>query len=137
MAQDGDRRADARHRCECARSSLPAGVSLFGSEALVAPPLLWSEALSAIRELRWRREISDDLAARAFDALLRAPVRRRVPHQLYREAWRVADKLGWAKTYEAEYVALARILGCRLLTLDDRLRRGAERFVDIVGPHDL
>jgi predicted nucleic acid-binding protein len=123
MAQDGDRRADARRgkgRPAVERGPLTllvidasalvqaclaaAGVSLFGSEALVAPPLLWSEALSAIRELRWRREISDDLAARAFDALLGAPVRRRAPHQLYREAWRVADELGWAKTYDAEYV---------------------------------
>jgi predicted nucleic acid-binding protein len=156
MAQDGDRRADARRgkgRPAVERGPLTllvidasalvqaclaaAGVGLFGSEALVAPPLLWSEALSAIRELRWRREISDDLAARAFDALLGAPVRRRAPHQLYPEAWRVADELGWAKTYDAEYVALARILDCRLLTIDDRLRRGAGRFVDIVGPHDL
>jgi predicted nucleic acid-binding protein len=81
--------------------------------------------------------VSDDLASRAFAALLAAPVRLRTPRQLYREAWRVAGELGWAKTYDAEYVALARILGCRLFTLDDRLRRGAGRLVDIVGPHDL
>ena len=30
------------------------------------------------------------------------------------EAWRIADELGWARTYGAEYVALGSLLGCRL-----------------------
>jgi len=76
-------------------------------------------------------------ASIAFDALLTAPVVSRSPKRLHREAWRVADELGWAKTYDAEHVALARILGCWLFTIDDRLRRGAGRIVEIIGPHDL
>jgi len=114
-----------------------AGFGPFGEEDLIAPALLWSEASSAIHELRWRREISDRLASIAFDALLTAPVVSRAPKRLPRETWRVAGELGWAKTYDAEYVALARILGCRLFTIDDRLRRGAGRIVEIIGPHDL
>jgi predicted nucleic acid-binding protein len=113
------------------------GFALFGTERLVAPVLLWSEACSVIHELRWRREISDDLASAAFAAFMRAPVLSRAPRSLHREAWRVADDLGWARTYDAEYVALARILGCRLFTIDERLRRGAGRVVEIVGPRDL
>lgn len=113
------------------------GFALFGDEDLVAPTLLWSEASSVIHELRWRREISGHLASTAFDALLAAPIGARAPRRLRREAWRVADDLGWAKTYDAEYVALARLLRCRLFTLDDRLRRGAGRLVEVVGPRDL
>ncbi len=90
-----------------------------------------------IHELRWRREISERLASTAFGALLKAPVARRAPRPLLREAWRIADDLGWAKTYDAEYVALARMLGCPLFTVDDRLRRSAGRVVEIVGPRDL
>jgi predicted nucleic acid-binding protein len=40
-------------------------------------------------------------------------------------------------TYDAEYVALARLLGCRLFTVDERLRRGAGRLVEVVGPREL
>jgi predicted nucleic acid-binding protein len=103
----------------------------------VAPALLWSEAHSVIHELWWRREISERLASTAFDALLAAPITLRRPRQLHREAWRIAEELGWAKTYDAEYVALARILRCRLFTVDERLRRGAGRVIEIMGPRDL
>ncbi len=92
MAQDSDRRANARRgegRPAVEREPLTllvldasalvqaclaaAGFSLLENEDLVAPPLLWSEALSAIHELRWRHEISDDLSSRAFAALLASP----------------------------------------------------------------
>ena len=52
-------------------------------------------------------------------------------------AWKIADRLGWAKTYDAEYVALADLLSCRLVTLDARLRRGAQRLGFVVGPDEL
>jgi predicted nucleic acid-binding protein len=71
------------------------------------------------------------------DRLLAAPITPHAPPELHREAWRVAEALGWAKTYDAEYIALARVLGCRLLTVDKRLQRGAGRLDTIVGPADL
>ncbi len=45
--------------------------------------------------------------------------------------------LGMARTYDAEYVALARLLRCRLVTTDARLQRVAAALVDVVGPTDL
>ena len=113
------------------------GFGLFGREELVAPELLWSEATSILHEMRWRREISAGLADAARRALRTAPIGRRSPATLRAEAWRIADELGWMKTYDAEYVALARLLGCRLFTVDGRLRRGAGRLVRIIGPDDL
>jgi predicted nucleic acid-binding protein len=113
------------------------GFDLLRGETLVAPPLLRSEAVSALHEMAWRGEISAALARRTLDRLLVAPITRKRPRRLAREAWKVADALGWAKTYDAEYVALARLLDCRLLTIDARLKRGAGRMAEIVGPADL
>jgi predicted nucleic acid-binding protein len=113
------------------------GFGRIGHLDLVAPPLMWSEALSTLREHAWRREVSAEQVSASRESLLSAPVRRRAPAELYAEAWRVAEELGWAKTYDAEYVALARVLRCRLLTRDERLRRGASRVVDTVGPTEL
>lgn len=73
----------------------------------------------------------------AFERLADAPVSSRAPAVLGREAWRVADELGWAKTYDAEYVALAQLLGTRLLTLDARLARATQRLGFVIGPDQL
>ena len=113
------------------------GFDLFGHERLIAPALLWSEVSSALHEMRWRKEISPALADMAFERLLAAPVSPRHSKRLRREAWRVAEELGWMKTYDAEYVALARTARCRLFTVDARLRRGAGHVVPILGPGDL
>jgi predicted nucleic acid-binding protein len=113
------------------------GFGLFGNRPLVAPTIFWSEVSSALHEMRWRKEISAGLADLAFERLLAAPVSPRNPKRLRREAWRIAAELGWMKTYDAEYVALARIARCRLFTLDARLRRGAGHVVHVIGPGDL
>ncbi len=113
------------------------GFGRLAGHELVAPPLLWSEVVSTLREHAWRRDISVQQAAASLDAFLAAPIRRNVPRGLAREAWWVAEELGWAKTYDAEYVALARLKQCRLLTRDERLRRGATRLVDCIGPTEL
>jgi len=102
-----------------------------------APPLMWSEARSALHEWVWRGTLGTDEAGRARARLKDADVEPRAHPGLADEAWRIADELGWAKTYDAEYVALASLLGCRLVTVDGRLRRGADRLGFVVGPTEL
>ena len=104
---------------------------------LVAPPLLWSEARSVLHEMAWRGEVAVEDVEGARRRLEGAPIGRRSPARLGEEAWRIADELGWAKTYDAEYLALARLLGCRVVTLDARLRRGADRTGLVVAPSEL
>ena len=98
---------------------------------------MWSEARSALHEHAWRRNIDAETAARAHSRLEQVAVKRRTHRRLPAETWRIADELGWAKTYDAEYVALASLLGCRLVTVDARLRRGADRLGFVVGPTEL
>jgi predicted nucleic acid-binding protein len=103
----------------------------------IAPPLLWSEVLSALHSGVWRREISADEATEARSAFAGFNIGRDEPGGLANEAWRVADELGLAKAYDAEFLALARLRDCRLVTADARLRRAADRLGFVVDPVEL
>jgi len=113
------------------------GFDPLAREDLVAPHLMWSEVSSVLHELKWRKAISSDLATIALERLAAADVSARRPKGLTAEAWRIADRFGWAKTYDAEYLALARLLRCRLLTTDAKLKRAVATMVNVVGPTDL
>lgn len=104
------------------------GLARFGHEELVAPPLMWSEARSALHVGLWRGQLTSENARLALQLVEHGPVREQSHPRLGQVAWELADRLGWAKTYDAEYLALASLLGCRLATLDARLARAADRL---------
>ncbi len=104
----------------------------------VAPPLMWSEALSTLVEATFRGAIPGaelESTAERLEALPIALAAVDAGHR--RRSLEIARTLGWAKTYDAEYVALARSLGCPLLTVDRRLMRGAGRLIEMIGPESL
>lgn len=113
------------------------GFAAFGRERLVSPPFMWSEARSSLHEAIWRGELEAAEGRKALHRLEGSPVRAEPHPELGVEAWRLADELGFARTYDAEYVALAQLLGCRLVTLDARLRRATDRLGIVVGPTEL
>lgn len=116
-----------------ASAALPAATSedgfrVLGNEELVAPPLLWPEVRSALHVSAWRGLIDPAVAERSLTVLESGRVRERRHRRLGQQAWRIADEMGWAKTYDAEYLALAALLDAPVLTFDRRLRRAAERL---------
>lgn len=115
----------------------PHGVRRLAQHDVHAPPLLWSEVTASIRQRVYREELSVELADRAMAALRDAPIIRVIEDGLYADAMALAARMGWAKTYDAEYVALARRLDCPLLTADARLARGARKIVRILTASDL
>lgn len=87
--------------------------------------------------MAWREEITKERGRVMLDRILEAPISIRTPAKLLRSTWDLADEMGWAKTYDAQYVALARLLDCKLVTLDERLIRGIERLDIATRPRDL
>ena len=50
---------------------------------------------------------------------------------LRRKAWDLAGQLGWASTYDAEYVALTVLQADALVALDPEVAAGARTVVEV------
>jgi predicted nucleic acid-binding protein len=115
------------------------GFDVYRSHRLYAPALLWWEVSSVLHERAWHGEISQAEAAVALQRFLGLEIQRLDPTpELLLAAARVADRLSWARTYDAAYLAVAlSIPGSRVVTRDDAMRRGAGWLVEIIGPAEI
>lgn len=111
--------------------ALAGGLGPLEGHDLIAPPLLRAETLSSISEMTYRNEIPVDAGRAAIQRAAAIEITVDRPDTLDTQAWDIARSLGWAKTYDAEYVALALFHGIPLITLDARLRRGAGHLVSM------
>ena len=105
------------------------GVEVSDTRELLAPTLLRSQTLSALHEAVQRGEIPADVARDHLARIGRMKIRLLGDGVLRRRAWEVADQLGWASTYNAEYVALTQLQADALITLDPELARSIEGIV--------
>ncbi len=104
-------------------------VEVAAEHELLAPTLLRSQTLSALHEAVQRGEIPADVAREHLARISRMPIRLLGDAVLRRRAWDLADQLGWASTYNAEYVALTQLQGDAFVTLDAELARSVEGIV--------
>jgi len=104
-------------------------IEVSAEHELLAPTLLRSQALSALHEAVHRGELPADAARDLLDRIGRMKIRLLGDAVLRRRAWEVADRLGWATTYEAEYVALTQLQADALVTTDADLARSVEGLV--------
>src|SRR5688572_7584029 len=100
-----------------------AGVEVSATHELLAPTLLRSQTLSALHEAVQRGELPADVARDRLTRIGRMPIRLLGDAVLRRRAWEVADQMGWASTYDAEYVALTQLQADAFITLDEDLAR--------------
>jgi predicted nucleic acid-binding protein len=94
-------------------------IEVSGEHELYAPTLWRSETLSAMYEAVRRGELTADAARDRLAHVNRLKIRLLGDAVLRRRAWEVAEELGLPTTYEAEYVALAQLQKCTLVSTDE------------------
>jgi predicted nucleic acid-binding protein len=105
------------------------GVEVPAEHQLLAPTLLRSQTLSALHEAVHKGEIPPDVALGQLARIRALPICLLGDAVLRRRAWDLAERLGWAETYEAEYVALTQLQADAFVTLDIELARRVEGIV--------
>jgi predicted nucleic acid-binding protein len=110
-----------------------AEVKVSAKHKLLAPTLLRSQALSALHEAVHAGKLSPEVARERLARINRLPIRLLGDAVLRRRAWEVAEQLGWAETYDAEYVALTQLQGDAFVTLDRKLVRAVKGLVPTAG----
>jgi indolepyruvate ferredoxin oxidoreductase alpha subunit len=106
-----------------------AGIDVPAEHQLLAPTLLRSQVLSRLHEAVHRGDLPADVARERLARIGSLPIRLLGDAVLRRRAWELADRLGWASTYDAEYVALTQLQADALVTLDPGLARSVEGIV--------
>jgi predicted nucleic acid-binding protein len=86
---------------------------------LYAPTLWRSEVLSATYEAVRRGELSDEVARERLGYVNALKIRLLGDAVLRRRAWELALELDLPTTYRAEYVALAQLQKCILVSTDE------------------
>ena len=109
------------------------GIVVSAAHRLLAPTLLRSQTLSLLHEAVVRGELTDDVARERHARIRGLPIRLLGDAVLQRRAWEIADQLGWATTYEAEYIALTQLQADAFVTLNAELARSVEGIVSIAS----
>ncbi len=104
-------------------------VEIAPGHELLAPTLLRSQTLSALRGAVHSGELENEVALARIARVQALPIRLLGDAVLRRRAWQLADELGWAETYDAEYLALTQLQADAFVTLDKELARRVKGVV--------
>ena len=110
-----------------------AAIKIAGRHRLLAPTLLRSQTLSALHEAVQQGKIPANIARDHLTRIGRMPIRLLGDAVLRRRAWELADQMGWASTYNAEYIALTQLQADAFVTQDAELARSVEGIVEIAS----
>jgi predicted nucleic acid-binding protein len=105
------------------------GIEVPAEHKLLAPTLLRSQTLSALHEAVHAGELPPDVALERLRCVGSIRIRLLGDAVLRRRAWELAEQLGWAETYDAEYLALTQLQADAFVTLDKELARRVDGIV--------
>lgn len=113
------------------------GIEVNPKHVLLAPTLFRSQTLSLAHESVARGEIPAKVALAQLEKLWQIKIRLLGDAVLRRLAWKIADQLEWASTYDAEYIALTQLQGDAFVTLDPDLASCVKGIVTVATVNDL
>jgi predicted nucleic acid-binding protein len=116
--------------CETLLRIAAGEVEVAAEHQLVAPTLVRSQALAALYEAARAGDISAAEGIERVKRINSLKVRFLGDKVLQRQAWKVADQLGWETTYDAEYVALTTLQADAFVTSDRELARAVSGLVE-------
>ena len=105
-------------------------IEVASEHQLLAPALVRSQALATLYEAARAGTLS---AAEGLERVTRInslKIRFLGDKVLQRQAWKVADQLGWGSTHDAEYVALTMLQADAFVTSDSKLARAVAGLVE-------
>ena len=107
------------------------GVQVSSRHQIVAPNLIRSQALSLLLQAVRRGDLTEDVALQHHERLTELKMRLLGDRVSRRTAWRIAREQGWETTYDAEYLALTKLQGDALVTVDPALAAKAKNLVPL------
>lgn len=87
----------------------------------VAAPLFFAEVTSVLRNRVYSGTITPNESDQAFAYILSLDFRELSPSNLHQQAWALAKQYNLLRTYDAQYLALATILGAEWWAAGQRL----------------
>jgi predicted nucleic acid-binding protein len=120
--------------CETLLRLASGEVEVASSHKLFAPTLVRSQALASLYDAARRGEITVSEGLERVSRLNAASLKVRFlgDRALQRQAWKIAEQLGWETTYDAEYVALTTLQADALVTSNTELARSVSGLVKTV-----
>jgi predicted nucleic acid-binding protein len=115
--------------CETLLQIAAGEVEVASEHQLVAPTLVRSQALATLYEAARRGEISAAEGVERVTRINSLNVRFLGDKVLQRQAWQVADELGWETTYDAEYVALTTLQADAFVTSNPDLAKAVSGLI--------
>jgi predicted nucleic acid-binding protein len=94
-------------------------------ERFVAPPLVFAESTSVLRRYVHFGEIEHQEAVVALGDLVAMPITIVHDPEMYLRALELARRLGQPKAYDVQYLAVAELQDCPVVTLDRGLYESA------------
>jgi predicted nucleic acid-binding protein len=116
--------------CETLLRIAAGEIEVAPEHQLVAPTLVRSQALSALYESARGGDISEAEGVERVTRMNSLKVRFLGDKVLQRQAWKVASRLGWETTYDAEYVALTQLQADAFVTSNAELARTVSDLVE-------